>query len=258
MKLLRAHTKRVVVVLTGFILCALPLSARPGVRTTVTPDLYLEQIADSVWIHESFTSMKPWGRIGANGLALVSGNRLILIDTPWTDELTGDLVNWFFSNRGCTDVSAIVCHYHQDNLGGLGWVHEQGYESYSLKATIDLCRQKGLPVPRNPVTSPHTFRFGDTPVTLYFPGEGHTVDSVCVYLSTERILFGGCSVKSLESRTLGNTAEANLGAWPGSLRAMKRMFGEARIVVPGHGKAGDLSLIDHTLVLLDTHRSSHD
>ena len=236
--------------LTALILtAAFPLSADNGGNVTIGKDLRLNRIADSVWIHVSSMEIPRWGTVQANGLAVQSGERLILIDTPWNDDQTRRIVEWFKANRGCTQVSAIVCHYHEDNLGGLAWINRQGYESYSYEKTIGICKANNLPVPRTGVASPHSFRFGDLQLTLFFPGEGHTVDAACVYLPAERILFAGCSVKALNNKTLGNTAEANLEAWPESLLLMKTTFASARIVVPGHGKEGDLSLIDHTLSL---------
>lgn len=48
----------------------------------------------------------------------------------------------------------------------------------------------------------------------------------------------------------GNMDDADLDHWPDSLQNLKETFPEARIVVPGHGEEGDLSLIDHTIDLL--------
>jgi len=48
----------------------------------------------------------------------------------------------------------------------------------------------------------------------------------------------------------GNIEDANLTAWPETLRFIKAVYKDAKIVVPGHGKGGDMSLPDHTLKLL--------
>ena len=39
-------------------------------------------------------NVPSWGRVGANGLVVVSGNEALLIDTPWNDSLTSMLCRW--------------------------------------------------------------------------------------------------------------------------------------------------------------------
>lgn len=160
-----------------------------------------------------------------------------------------DTYQWFRSTYEFREVKVIVCHYHADNLGGLNWVNQNGMESYSIKRTQEICVQKELPVPKHTLSNFDRFDYNEIPIEIFFPGEGHTVDSICVYLPNERILFGGCSVKALNNSTLGNTADANLLEWPHTLRTMKERFAAAETVIPGHGLEGDLSLIDHTLSL---------
>lgn len=218
-------------------------------RIDIGPTLYLQEVTDGIWIHTSEIRMEPWGMVPANGMAVFTDKTLFIIDTPWRDEQTRDLVRWFENRYQVHEVQVIVCHYHQDNLGGLNWVHQQGIPSYALERTRRICRRKGLPVPQYGLDKLHSFDSVGIPFELFFPGEGHTVDSVCIYFPDQRVLFGGCSVKAHSNRTLGNTADANLQAWPESLRTMKARYPQAALVVPGHGAPGDLSLIDHTLSL---------
>ena len=59
-------------------------------------------------------------------------------------------------------------------------------------------------------------------------------------------------VKSLYSKTLGYTKEADLKNWPRTLRKIKTKYAQACLVIPGHGDPGGLELLDHTLELLKT------
>jgi metallo-beta-lactamase class B len=56
--------------------------------------------------------------------------------------------------------------------------------------------------------------------------------------------------KEIAARSLGNTADADLAAWPGTLRRVLTAFPGARIVVPGHGRPGGIDVLQHTLELL--------
>ncbi|MCG8482478.1 MAG: hypothetical protein MJA31_04145, partial [Clostridia bacterium] len=78
----------------------------------------------------------------------------------------------------------------------------------------------------------------------------HSPDNLVIYFPQKRILFGGCMVKSLQSKNLGNTADADLDEWPKSIkRVLERYQEDADIVVPGHGKCGSIDLLSHTIEL---------
>jgi len=61
------------------------LYAGEGDLIHITNDLYLEEIADNIWVHVSFTDFPAWGRISANGLAILTDNQILLIDTPFNN-----------------------------------------------------------------------------------------------------------------------------------------------------------------------------
>jgi len=237
---------------TLFLLLLFPAAgilAQTGPPVKISPDLRLKSLTENVWIHVSDIPMPPGGTVSANGLAVMKAGRLVLIDTPWNDAQTEALIEWFRGYGEFREIMVIVCHYHDDNLGGLGWFKRNHMDSCALEMTRKICMEKGLPVPGLTIDEELRQEFVRMGIEVFYPGEGHTPDSICVYLPEEKILFGGCSVKALGNTTLGNTAEANLAAWPDSLRRMKAAFPLAETVVPGHGEAGDLSLIDHTLTL---------
>lgn len=213
----------------------------------VSDDITLKPLAGNVWIHTSYTVLAEWGKVPANGMIVITDETLVVIDTPWNDDQTKELINWFRDNYKIEDVKVIVTHYHNDNLGGLNWVNQNSIESYSIKRTRELCSDMSLPITSNTLKDTHYFDFKESPVVTFFPGEGHTIDSICVYLPEEKILFGGCSVKALRNKGLGNTADANLKEWSDSLKRMKEKFPDAEVVIPGHGLEGNLLLIDHTL-----------
>jgi hypothetical protein len=73
---------------------------------------------------------------------------------------------------------------------------------------------------------------------------------VVVYINEMQMLFGGCMVKSLESKNLGFTGDANLEAWPVSMKIVQEKYANAKVIIPHHSMWGDLSLIQHTINLL--------
>ena len=235
------------------ILCLIMFSTKiicENNQISISNDIVIEQLNTNVWIHTSFVEFPKWGRISANGLIVKDKNLVTLIDTPWNNKLTQDLYNWISKNWNTKIDKVIVCHYHEDCMGGLEFLHKQNVKSFSYKLTKEICKDKNLPIPQNGLESKYKINAGSIDVVVYFPGEGHTIDSICTYIPKYKILFGGCSIKALSNKNLGNISEANLKQWSRSLKNMKNTFPDSFIVIPGHGKPGGINLIDHTITLL--------
>ncbi|MEM7381519.1 MAG: subclass B1 metallo-beta-lactamase, partial [Bacteroidota bacterium] len=47
----------------------------------------------------------------------------------------------------------------------------------------------------------------------------------------------------------GNLADANIAQWSQTMELIKAKFPEIEIVIPGHGKAGGMELLDYTYQL---------
>ncbi|MEO7511979.1 MAG: hypothetical protein ABIZ91_09480 [Gemmatimonadaceae bacterium] len=71
-----------------------------------------------------------------------------------------------------------------------------------------------------------------------------------VWMPNERVLCRGCAVRAGAAGSLGNTAHADLVSWPDAIDRALNRYGNALIVVPGHGASGDAALLRHTLELL--------
>jgi metallo-beta-lactamase class B len=215
----------------------------------VSDDITLQPVIPGVWVHTTYVDDPNYGRIGANGLVIVSDKEAVLIDLPWTDEQTAALFDWVAENSGATVKVVVPTHFHQDCMGGLAEAHRRGATSYAQDKTIEFARRDHLPVPKCPFRLRAAIHCGTTIVLLTHPGAGHTTDNVVAWLPKERILFGGCLIKSLDAQSLGNTSDGDLAAYPTTLRKVKAAYPQARIVVPGHGDWGGPELIDHTLKL---------
>jgi metallo-beta-lactamase class B len=104
-------------------------------------------------------------------------------------------------------------------------------------------------------------KVGNINVELSYIGGGHTIDNIVAWISDCKVLFAGCMLKGVDFKSIGNTTDADLDSYPKTLIKMRQRYGEAIIVVPGHGKPGGLELIDHTENMLKKyieHRGSVD
>jgi metallo-beta-lactamase class B len=70
------------------------------------------------------------------------------------------------------------------------------------------------------------------------------------WFNKEKILYGGCFVKSTETQSLGNVADANVNQWPRSIKNVMQQFKKPAYVIPGHLDWKNNESLAHTLKLL--------
>jgi glyoxylase-like metal-dependent hydrolase (beta-lactamase superfamily II) len=214
----------------------------------VAGNAWLGRVTPNVWIHTTTHVLDGVGYYPANGAIVVDGREALLIDTGWNDlDATTILDAWGrYGNAPVT--RAIATHFHGDRVGGIGAVTKRGIPVFGNPLTIGLALDAGLPVPR-PLheLEKHEQRMGN--VELFYPGAGHTLDNVVAWIPGDRVLFGGCLIKATTASDLGNVADADLSAYPLTMRRLLHTY-RPRYVIPGHGTiAGDS--LGHTLLLAE-------
>ena len=116
-----------------------------------------------------------------------------------------------------------------------------------------MAAQNGFPVPNTSVAAlkkPGS-RTKVGSIELAFPGHGYTSDNLIAYIPSAGVLYGGSAVRGAGSKTLGNQTNADLEKWQVSLNWMKTTYPKTKVVVPGHGKGANLSLVDGTIALIN-------
>lgn len=263
--------KKIIAFLFAFALSALLSANTPQKEIKLSDDLIITEIETDVFlVNHSF----PWP---GNSLIVKTGDKSILwIDTPYTPEATENVLAWISKTFGKnTSVTEINTGFHIDNLGGNGALVNKGIPVYGSDLTCELLKKKSpstmakmvewlkdekMTKYRNVYAS---FKFyppnlvfninkeqkiksGKEEAIVYYPGPTHTYDNLVVYLPDRKILFGGCMIVAAESNKPGFVEDGNLGAWVVSMDKLSSRFKDCRIIIPGHGKAGDGSLIKHT------------
>jgi metallo-beta-lactamase class B len=216
----------------------------------VSDDIEIIKLSDHVFVHVSYAQMGNYGRIPSNGMIFVVGREALLFDTPVTDSLTKDLLNWLTDSLKVRIVGFVPNHWHDDCMGGLNYIHKIGIPSYANERTRAIAESKNLPIPQKGFIDSLILHLGDRIVVCKYYGPAHTVDNIVTWIPSEQILFGGCMVKEMKSTSLGNIADADLAAWPETIRRVIAAYPSARVVIPGHGSIGGTELLTHTLELL--------
>lgn len=239
------------------------------------PDLKLTKLTNQVWV---VTHSFP----GESNSLIVQTNakEVVLIDTPYTNEATETILQYIQKEIKPQHITAILTGFHIDNLGGVGCLLQHKIPIYGSDLTCKLLDEhtehtmqqvillfnspeqiKYRSIYANmkfekpdhvfPIEKGLSLKKGKLSFDVYYPGESHSPDNLTVYIKELHLLFGGCMIKSLESKNLGFIGDANLTEWPKSVRKVQEKYADAQWVIPHHGKWGDRSLLQHTLDLLN-------
>jgi glyoxylase-like metal-dependent hydrolase (beta-lactamase superfamily II) len=149
----------------------------------------------------------------------------------------------------------IATHSHDDRTGGLEYYKQQGIKTYTTRQTDAICKAQGRKRAEFQMTNDTVFQIGQYAFQTYYPGPGHTSDNIVIWFGKDKILYGGCLIKSTEATTLGNLADANVKAWETTLRNIQRKFGKPDFIIPGHDGWKSRKSLKHTLRLVRRYNS---
>ena len=216
----------------------------------VADDLQLFRITDHAWVHVSVSEIAGFGSVSSNGVVFINKGEAFLFDTPVTDSLTEVLVRIISDSLKSKLVGFVPNHWHEDCMGGLKYLQSIGVESYANQITIEEANKRNLPVPSLGFTESQQLNLAGKSIECWYPGGGHTKDNIVVWLPDEKVLFAGCMVKEMKSKTLGNLADADIKSWPGTIEKLIEKYKNVEIVIPGHGLWGGPELLKHARELL--------
>lgn len=189
------------------------------------------------------------GNLDCNHLLIVDSKDIVLINTPAKDSLTVIMLNCIEKKFKKKVTKVIVSHFHDDSSGGLKETGKRGIISYSLDKTRDLLKTENKNID-TVFKDSLTISLQTTQLDLFYLGAGHSVDNIITWMPSEKILFGGCLLKSLDSKDKGNIKDADLQAWPITVQKAKDRFKDVKVVIPGHFAIGDSSIFDHTVEIV--------
>ena len=215
----------------------------------INPKLVISKISEKVYVYTTYNEYNGIS-FPANGMYVLTEKGTVLIDTPWDTTQFQVLLDSIKIKHKSDVIACISTHSHDDRTAGLEFYAKKGIKTYSSFQTYNLCRSKNEKVAENYFVSDTTFQFGETKIQTYYPGKGHTEDNIVIWLEKEKILFGGCFVKSIENENIGNIADADVVAWPKSIKNLQNKFPNMEIVIPGHFTWSDSKAVKHTLKIL--------
>ena len=183
----------------------------------------------------------------ANGLYVVTDNGVVMIDTPWDTTQFQPLLDSIKLKHNKKVVMAIATHFHEDRTGGLEYYRKLGIKTFTTKQTDELSKLRNKPRAEFLINNDTTFTVGQYSFETYYPGPGHAPDNIVIWFKKEKVLYGGCLIKSTGDDTLGNLGDANVVAYPGTLRNVQNKCRNPRFIIPGHNDWTSNGSLSHTL-----------
>lgn len=100
-----------------------------------------------------------------------------------------------------------------------------------------------------------SFDFNGEQIDCRYFWAGHSFDNITVWIQDKEILFGGCLIKSINSRGLGNLSDAVVDDWDMTIEKVIKRYPVIRTVIPGHGNYGGVELLTHTIELVEKEKN---
>lgn len=245
----------------GFLILILGLiglfssKAQTNKKIVIDKDIQLIHLQDSVYVHVTWHFLDNFGRFPSNGLIVIKNGQALMIDTPMDNNKTERLTRYLKDSMQVDLTKLIIGHFHDDCMGGLGYLQSIGIESIANSMTIQKCKEIGLPIPSTSFTDSLTFDFNGEQIDCRYFGAGHSFDNITVWIPNKRILFGGCLIKSINSKGLGNLSDAVVNDWDMTVEKVMKDYPEIQTVIPGHGDFGGIELLTHTIELVDKEKN---
>lgn len=236
-----------------FLFVSLLLSCINTFGQTAKPKLEISHLAGNFYVFTTYNFYKGHP-IGANGMYLVTDSGAVLFDSPWDTTQFQPLLDSIKAKHNKPVVICIATHSHKDKTAGLEFLKEQGVKTFTTKRTDEISAIKGEKRAEFLMGSDTVFSVGQYKFQTYYPGQGHTADNIVIWFDREKILYGGCLVKSVDAKDLGNLEEANVREWPPTIKKIQAKFKNPKFIIPGHQSWTSKESLNHTLKLIKEYK----
>ena len=188
--------------------------------------------------------------ISANAMYLVTDKGVVLFDAPWDKTQFQPLLDSIKAKHNKDVIMLFGTHSHDDRAGGFDFYRKKGIKTYSGKLTDDILKSKNEPRAEFVIPNDTTFTVGQYKFEVYYPGKGHAPDNIVAWFGKDKILYGGCFIKSEEAKDLGYLGDADVKEWEKSIKIVQLKFKNPKYAIPGHDGGTTNKSIDHTLKLV--------
>jgi metallo-beta-lactamase class B len=228
----------------------LPISLLIALHSSSQRKLEISHLTGDFYIYKTY-NLSDGQLYPANSMYMVTNKGVVLFDVPWDTTQLQPLLDTIDKKHHKKVILVIATHFHDDRTAGFDRFQQKGIQTWSSKQTLQLCKEKNHEQARFYFTKDTLFMIGNHSFKTVYAGAGHTKDNIVIWFEKEKILYGGCLIKSTEVNSLGNIADANLTEWPVTIQKLIDRYPQRAYVIPGHFGWSDKNSLEHTLKLLN-------
>lgn len=212
--------------------------------------LQISHLTGDFYVYKTFHDYNGT-MISANAMYLVTDKGVVLFDAPWDKSQFQPLLDTIKAKHNKEVIMCFATHSHDDRAGGLDFYRQKGIKTYSGKLTDNILKKNNEKRAEFIVPNDTTFTVGQHTFEVYYPGKGHAPDNIVVWFDKEKVLYGGCFIKSAEAKDLGYLGDSDVKEWKKSIEKVKTKFKNPIYIIPGHEDWTNTESLNHTLKLVD-------
>lgn len=223
---------------------------------TSNPGLTISHLTGDFYVYTTFGSYKG-NPVPSNSMYMITSKGVVLFDTPWDSTQFQPLLDSIKTKHSKEVVMCISTHFHEDRTAGLEYYRRKGIKTYTTEHTDKMSLQRNEKRAEYLIQEDTVFTVGQHKFQTYYGGKGHSPDNIVIWFYKEKILYGGCLVKSTEADDLGNLSDADVKAWSFTIKNIQRQFKNPAYVIPGHNDWHSTKSLSHTLDLIQQYDEKH-
>ena len=218
--------------------------------------LLITNLTGNFYIYTTYGDPGNGSLFPSNGMYLVTNKGVVLFDTPWDTTQFQPLLDSIKQKHNASVVMSISTHFHADRTAGIDYYKQKGIKTYTTKLTDELSKRKGEPRAEYLIFKDTTFHIGQFSFTTFYPGKGHSPDNIVIWFEKEKVLYGGCFIKSIETSNIGNLSDASVDEWIISLQKVMAKCKNPDFVIPGHQDWTNKTAVAHTLQIVKNYKKN--
>ncbi len=226
-------------------ICLFVMAAHVCAQESV-PKLRITHLKGDFYIYETYNEYKG-NRIPASGMYLVTKAGVVLFDSPWDTTQFQPLLDSIQQRHHSPVTMCFATHFHSDRTAGLEYYRKLGIKTFTTIQTDEFSQARGMKRAEFLLKKDSVFMVGGYSFETFYPGPGHAPDNIVLWFPQQKILYGGCLVKSTEDEDLGNLGDADVKKYASSIEKVIRHCPNPAYVIPGHGDWTDKRSLQHTL-----------
>lgn len=217
--------------------------------------LQISHLTGDFYVYKTFNTYKS-ELISANAMYMVTNEGVVMFDCPWDENQFQPLLDSIKAKHNKNVIMYFATHSHGDRAGGLDFYKQRGVKTYTIGLTDKILKRNKKKRAEFIIPNDTVFSVGNYKFRIFYPGKGHTSDNIVVWFDKEKILYGGCFIKSTTVSDLGFLGEADVKEWKKSIKRVQDKFVLPQYIIPGHEDWSNIESLDYTLKMLQEQQSS--